>query len=86
MFDVDWADYALDCLADVVVTLDLDTQDQLAKAIETLNRRLAKDPLNEGESRNGPYRLTYVGSLSVLFRVNSAKGTVQVTEVKWHGP
>jgi hypothetical protein len=86
MFTVEWTDYALDQLADVFVSLDLNTQDQLSKAVEVLNRRLAIDPLDEGESRNGPFRLTYAGPLGILFRVNTAKGEVQVTEVKWHGP
>jgi hypothetical protein len=53
MFTVEWTDYALDQLADVFVSLDLNTQDQLSKAVEVLNRRLAIDPLDEGESRNG---------------------------------
>jgi hypothetical protein len=86
MFAVVWTDYALDLLADVVESLDLASQDQLTSAIETLNRRLASDPLDEGESRNSPYRVTFVGSLGVLFPVEAANGVVRVTEVKWHGP
>lgn len=86
MFAVLWSDYALDLLADAVVSLDLATQDQLTAAIEGLNRRLAEDPLDEGESRDGPYRLTFVGSLAVLFQVDAAKGLVRVTDIKWHGP
>jgi hypothetical protein len=86
MFAVEWSDYALDLLADVVVSLDLATQDELTTAIEALNRRLATRALDEGESRNATFRLTFVGSLGVLFRVDTAKGVVQVTEVKWYGP
>jgi hypothetical protein len=86
MFGADWADYALDQLADVFVSLDLATQDQLTAAIEALNRRLATDPLDEGESRNAPFRVTFVGSRGVLFRVDAAKRAVQVTEVRWYGP
>jgi hypothetical protein len=33
MFAVEWADYALDLLADVMVSLDLATQDQMAKGV-----------------------------------------------------
>ena len=86
MFAVVWTDYALDLLADVVVSLDLAMQDQLTSAIETLNRRLQSDPLDEGESRNSPYRVTFVGSLGILFRVEAANGVVRVTEVRWYGP
>jgi hypothetical protein len=86
MFAVDWADYALDQLADIFVSLDLAIQDQLTAAIEALNRRLATDPLDEGESRNASFRVTFLGSLGVLFRVDAAKGEVEVTEVRWYGP
>jgi len=85
MFAVEWTDYALDLLADVFVSLDLAAQDQLTAAIEALNRRLATDPLDEGESRNAPFRLTFVGSLGVIYRVDATHGVVQVTEVKWYG-
>ena len=85
MLVVKWTDYALDLLADVIVSLDLATQDQLTATIEALNRRLATDPLDEGESRNAPFRLTFVGALGVLFRVDATNGVVQVTEVKWYG-
>jgi len=75
----------LDVLVDVVVSLDLATQDQLTTAVEALNRRLARRPLDEGEARNSPFRLTFLGSLGVLFRVDTGDRLVQVTEVKWHG-
>jgi hypothetical protein len=86
MFAVIWTDYALDRLADVFVSLDLLTQDQLTAEIDALNHRLASDPLREGESRTSPYRMTFAGSLGVLFRVETSNGVVRVTEVKWHGP
>jgi hypothetical protein len=86
MFSVNWSDYALDLLADVVVSLDLAMQDELTTEIERLNRRLAKNPLDEGESRNGPFRLTFMGSLAVLFRVDTTRDVVEVSEVKWYGP
>jgi len=85
MLVVKWTDYALDLLADVIVSLDLATQDQLTATIEALNRRLATDPLDEGESWIAPFRLTFVGALGVLFRVDATNGVVQVTEVKWYG-
>lgn len=68
------------------VSLDLSIQDRLTADIEALNRRLASDPLQEGESRSLPYRMTFAGSLGVLFRVESSNGVVRVTEVRWYGP
>jgi hypothetical protein len=44
MFAVIWTNYALDLLADVFVTLDLATQDQLAAGLDALNHRLTADP------------------------------------------
>jgi hypothetical protein len=86
MFAVIWVNHALDALADVFVSLDLAAQDQLTASIERLNRRLGTTPFDEGESRSGDYRLTFVGALSVLFRVDADRGVVRVTGVKWHGP
>jgi hypothetical protein len=39
----------------------------------------------EGESRSEDYRLTFLGSLAVRFRVDTIRQVVRVTEVKWHG-
>jgi hypothetical protein len=57
----------------------------LTEAVEALNRRLALDPMAEGESRSEDYRLTFLGSLAVRFRVDTIRQVVRVTEVKWHG-
>jgi len=55
MFAVTRADYALDLLADVIVSLDLATQDQLTAAVEALNHRLEQDPLTKGSPGAGPF-------------------------------
>ena len=85
MFVVIWTDRALDRLADIVVAVDLTTQDRITGAVEALNRRLARDPLVEGESREGTYRLTFVEDLAVRFRVDSTKHVVRVTEIQHRG-
>lgn len=85
MFTVIWTGYALDALADLFVAVDLATQDRLTADLDALNRRLAQDPLEEGESRDRDYRLTFAGSLAVRFRVLAADQVVRVTEIQWHG-
>jgi hypothetical protein len=81
MYALDWTVTALDDLADVFVGLDLNDQDRLAAAVEAMNRRLVLDPLDEGESRDAGYRLTFLGYAVVLFWVGEAKQLVQVHRV-----
>jgi hypothetical protein len=85
MYRVDWLAVALDALADVYVTLDLADQDRLAAAVDALNKRLAGDPYDEGESRGGPYRITFIDRLVVRFWVDEPSGVVHVTAVAPYG-
>ena len=85
MYAVIWYNLALDQLADVLVGLDLNDQDTFATAVEELNRRLADDPLDVGESRSGTTRVTFVPFASIQFRVREAEQLVRVTRVVRYG-
>jgi hypothetical protein len=85
MFALIWSNYALDRLADIYVAATLDEQARIAAGVDALNARLRSDPLNEGESRSGTYRLTFTPLLSVGFYVSVASRTVQVTRVTRYG-
>jgi plasmid stabilization system protein ParE len=85
MFTVVWSSAALDALADVYVVLDLAGQDRVAAAVDALNRRLADDPHDEGESRSGGFRITFIDRLAVSFLVTDARHLVQVTAVSPYG-
>jgi hypothetical protein len=85
MFRVIWLVAALDALADVYVTLDLTDQDRVTAAVQALNTRLASNPLDEGESRSGRYRITFVDGHVVRFWVDEPTGVVRVTAVGPYG-
>jgi hypothetical protein len=65
MFPLIWLHGALEELADVYVAVTLPEQDRIAAAVEALNGRLRSNPLNEGESRDTGYRLTFIDLLAV---------------------
>jgi hypothetical protein len=73
-----WRSRALDELADVLVRSDLATQDLIERQVKDLNRRLALDPLNEGESRSGNIRVTFADPVGIIFEVAPADGIVRV--------
>jgi hypothetical protein len=85
MFTVVWTNRALNRLADTYVGLDLIGQDRLAAQIDALNHRMHRDPLDEGESRAGDYRITFVDGLTVRFIVDSDGRVVRVYNLRRRG-
>lgn len=85
MFTVMWSDMAMDQMADIFVVTDLPGQDHLTTLIDGLNRRLARDPRDEGESRTGNYRVTFIGDLTVRFAVDPQSRIVRVNGVRRRG-
>jgi hypothetical protein len=79
MWSVIWRDTALDELADAMVGADLPTQDLITQRVEALNRRLALDPLSEGESRTGRVRIAFDDPVGILFTVSETDQVVWVT-------
>jgi len=85
MFTVVWTSWALDKLAEDYVVMDLPGQDRLAAKIDALNHRLAQNPLDEGESRTGNYRVTFVEFLTVRFTVDLEDRVARVYDVRRSG-
>jgi hypothetical protein len=85
MFAVVWMNKALDELADVYVAVGPAERTRIAAGVDALNQRLAADPLSEGESRAGGYRITFPDLLSITFRVDQANGVVRVTSASRYG-
>jgi hypothetical protein len=50
-------------------------------ASNEVDRRLALDPLDQGESRGGDYRITFEDPLGVFFEVHRHPRTVSVQSV-----
>ena len=85
MYRVIWLDSTLDDLAIIYVSCALDLQRRMVAGIDALNRRLARNPLEEGESREGRTRLTFTGLLMVRFWVDITDRVVQVHAVERYG-
>jgi hypothetical protein len=85
MFAVVWLHEALETLADIYVALDLNDQGRIAAAVAAPNTRLARAPLEKGESRSGPYRITFIDGLVVRFWVDESAGIVRVSAVAQFG-
>lgn len=85
MFTVTWLDAALDKLADLYVAANPMDHDRMAAGVDALNRRLARRPLDEGESRGGELRVAFPDLLAVRFRVNTAARAVRVVAVGRYG-
>jgi hypothetical protein len=56
-------------------------RDAVTTASAELDRRLADDPLNEGESRSNGRRIAFLTPLAILYRVHPQTKTVVVTRV-----
>ncbi len=53
----------------------------VTRAAAELDRRLASNAINEGESRPNDRRITFEPPLAVIFRVDSGAKTVTVSQV-----
>lgn len=82
MFIVAWLKVALDELAELYVALDPPRRQRLSDAVHQLNLRLAQRPLEEGESRDSPFRITFLDGVSIYFSVDLPNGRVRVTGVR----
>ena len=79
MYSVKWRKKALNELADLWNTAA--DRNAVAAASDVVDDLLARDPLGQGESRGGTYRLMYEGPLGVLYRVNVTAKRVIVLAV-----
>jgi len=78
-FKVLWRPSALNALADIWTNAS--DKNAVTRASNTLDRRLATNPLDLGESRDGNERIGFEPPLQILFRVDVAERTAHVTAV-----
>jgi hypothetical protein len=82
MFRVDWLEVALDELTTLWTQADSSHRQAITAASHAIDQRLSSDPLNEGESRPGGRRITFVAPLAVRFQVEPDGRTVTVLQVR----
>jgi plasmid stabilization system protein ParE len=82
MFRVKWRQSAVDELADIWMQADSAGRKAITAASHEIDRRLSRDPANEGESRSGGRRLLFAPPLSVIFQLEADGRTVMVLRVR----
>lgn len=58
---------------------------RMLAAAKEIERRLAENPQQEGESRGDLHRILFVRPFSVLFQIDEDARTVYVDQIKWVG-
>ena len=66
---LDWADEALDELADIYVLATPEDREAITRHVLGLNKALKDDPFSVGEEREGDLRIDAKPLLTVWFRV-----------------
>ena len=82
MFRVKWRRTALDELADIWMQADSTERKAITAASQEIDRRLSRDPANQGESRSGGRRILFEPPLSVVFQLEADGQTVTVLRVR----
>jgi plasmid stabilization system protein ParE len=85
MYTVRWTQSALEELADVWVSADATERVAINTAADQVDALLSNAPENEGESRAGNRRITFVAPLVLVFTVDSPHGIVRVLHVSRYG-
>jgi hypothetical protein len=84
-YTVIWRKQLLDRLADIYVAANGPDRERMADGVERLNGRLADDPSDVGESRQGGDRIDFPPLLLVTFTIDPANRVVRVTWVTRYG-
>ena len=79
MFTVKWTKHAINQLT--AIWLKSSDRNAVTRAVADADRRLARDALNEGESRAGKTRITFSAPLGLEFRVDETQKLVVVHSV-----
>jgi hypothetical protein len=79
MYTVIWRDAALDALADAFVAADLLMRGRIERAVTRLNKQLAADPEDIGESRGGKRRIAFEAPCGIRYMVDTSNLTARVT-------
>jgi hypothetical protein len=82
MYFVQWLQTALDELSSMWVQADADARKAITEASHRIDLILRNDPLNEGESRYGLSRITFVPPLAVTFQIESDDTMVTILHVR----
>ncbi len=85
MFRVDWLQVALDELTNLWIQADSTQRRAITAASQVVEQRLSNDPANEGESRPGGRRITFVPPLALRFQIEADGQTVTVLQVRLFG-
>jgi hypothetical protein len=85
MFRVEWLQIAVDELTTLWTQADSAQRQAITSASHALENRLRCDPANEGESRPGGRRITFVTPLAVRFQIEADGQTVTVLQVRLFG-
>jgi len=83
---VEWGQVALDELAIAWLSADSEMRQLINLACQEVDRRLARDPYGEGESRDDDDRVMFVPPFSVAYRVQPDEMTVSVLHVRFFKP
>jgi hypothetical protein len=59
-------------------TADADLREAILRATQLLNRQLATDPQQQGESRDGTTRILFAAPLGVIYQVDEVKRVVHI--------
>ena len=78
-YKVVWKKSAEDRLAEI--WLSASDRNAVSDAAYLIEKRLAANPLNVGESRDGDIRIAFEGPLSMLFVIRDQKKLVRVLAV-----
>lgn len=78
-----WEESALDELAEIWLRADASERRRVTSAAADIERRLSRDPSDQGESRSHHRRILHSPPLGVIFRVKEASQSVLVLRV-WH--
>ena len=80
-YSVQWTGRALAALAQVWLDNPA-LRAAINQAVATIDELLQVDPQVQGESRDADRRIVFVPPLVVIFRVNTARGTVRVLNMR----
>ena len=85
MFQVEWLQTAVDEMTNLWMQADSTQRQAITAASHALEQRLKRDPANEGESRPGGRRITFIPPLAVRFQIEADGQTVTVLHVRLFG-
>lgn len=82
MMRVEWQPIALNELADIWMRADSSLRRAVNEQVQEIDRELAQDPFNTGESRLDDVRLAFFSPLTVEFFPDADSQTVTVLHVR----